>query len=140
MFSRNWCDPSVSGFLGARKVPNSRSDIGGGKAGPEELSRFPRSLPNVDLEGETRMSPKERFLASVSHLEPDRIPLDVMHFEGEILKQLKNRFHVDTEEEVYLKIGIDFRKGDHWICLPPEYYSGPLPEVAFTAPNQNVSY
>jgi len=140
LFSRNWCDPSVPGFLEARKVPNSRSDIGGCKAGPEELSRFPRSLPNVDLERETRMSPKERFLASVSHLEPDRIPLDVMHFQGEILKQLKNRFHVDTEEEVYLKIGIDFRKGDHWICLPPEYYSGPLPEVAFTAPNQNVSY
>lgn len=86
------------------------------------------------------MSPKERFLAAVSHVEPDRIPLDVMYFEEEVLEHLKKRFHVDNEEEVYLKIGIDFRKGDHWTCLPSEYYLGPLSEVASTDSDVNVNY
>ena len=84
------------------------------------------------------MNPKERFFAAVNHLEPDRVPLDTMYFEEATLERLKKSLHVDKQEDVYLKLGIDFRTGKHWWVLPSEYYHGPLPEAACT--NPNVTY
>jgi len=83
-------------------------------------------------------SPKERFLAAVSHVEPDRVPLDTMGFQKDVLERLKERLHGDTKEDVYLKLGIDFRTGKHLTVLLPEYYFGPLQEAA--SASENVTY
>ena len=84
------------------------------------------------------MSPKERFAAALNHKEPDRIPLDIMGFEEVVLGYLKECLCVGSEEEVYLKLGIDFRKVSPQDYFSPKHYHGPL--LATTHNSDSVTY
>jgi len=55
------------------------------------------------------MNHKERFLATINHRKSDRIPLDIMGFQKGILEGMKGALGVDSLEEVYRRLGLDFR-------------------------------
>lgn len=78
------------------------------------------------------MTFKERFLAAVDHDVPDRIPVDIMGFHEAFLARLRDHLHVDTQEEVLLKLDIGFRRIDVFSGV---YYSGPLAKSACSDPS-----
>ena len=75
------------------------------------------------------MTPKERFQATLKERSVDRIPLDVMSFQEPVVEKLKHQLGVNTKEEVYRWLSLDFRSGKHWHCLPPEFYRGSFPQA-----------
>jgi hypothetical protein len=63
------------------------------------------------------MTIKERFLKTLSYQIPDRLPMDLIWPRAETLNALKNHFDTDDTEEVFKRLGIDFR----WIDVPVRY-------------------
>ncbi len=63
------------------------------------------------------MNVHERFNLALSHNLPDRLPVDLIWPRIETVDQLKQHFKVDSEEEIYRRLEIDFR----WIPIPAEY-------------------
>ncbi len=63
------------------------------------------------------MNTHERFNQILSYNLPDRLPVDLIWPRKETIDLLKQHFKVDSEEEVYKKLDIDFR----WISIPVEY-------------------
>jgi uroporphyrinogen decarboxylase len=55
-----------------------------------------------------KMKPQERVIKTISHEEPDRVPLDGQ-FRTEQLFNLRRYFGVNEDEEVLIKLGIDLR-------------------------------
>ena len=78
------------------------------------------------------MTIKERFNKTLSHQIPDRLPVDLIWPRVETLNALKNHFNTEDTDDVFKKLGIDFR----WIDVPiryPEFekrINGNLPEEA----------
>ena len=75
------------------------------------------------------MNHRERFLATINHQKPDRIPVDVMAFQKGVLEGMMGPLGVDSGgpgvdsvEEIYRRLRLDFRD-----ILPPSY-TGPLPK------------
>jgi len=59
----------------------------------------------------------ERFDLTLSNNLPDRLPVDLIWPRIETIDLLKQHFKVDSEEEIYKKLDIDFR----WVPIPAEY-------------------
>ncbi len=84
------------------------------------------------------MTFKERFLAVVDHDTSDEIPVDIMGFHEAFLTRLRDYLHVDTQEEVFLKLDIGFRWITSFLGGGKEYYSGPLSKSVFS--DSNLGY
>ena len=66
------------------------------------------------------MTSKKRFHKSLGYEIEDRLPMDIIWPRFETIAALKKHFKTDSKEEVFCKLGIDFR----WIDIPckfPEY-------------------
>jgi hypothetical protein len=63
------------------------------------------------------MTPKERFELTVLHQVPDRLPIDFLWPRNETIRSLREYFQVDSQEDVYRRLGVDFR----WISVPAAY-------------------
>ncbi|MBN1541710.1 hypothetical protein JW992_06155 [candidate division KSB1 bacterium] len=63
------------------------------------------------------MTSHERFEQTLRYEIPDRLPLDLIWPRAEILAALRNHFQTESTEEVYQRLGIDFR----WIGLSEVY-------------------
>jgi uroporphyrinogen decarboxylase len=63
------------------------------------------------------MTSKERFRKILAYEIPDRLPMDLMWPRGETIDALKNHFKTNSKEEVFNKLGLDFR----WIVVPAKY-------------------
>lgn len=63
------------------------------------------------------MNAHERFNLTLSHNLPDRLPVDLIWPRIETFDLLKQHFKVDSEEEIYKELYIDFR----WVPIPAEY-------------------
>jgi uroporphyrinogen decarboxylase len=63
------------------------------------------------------MTTRERFNKTLSYQIPDRLPLDLIWPRAETLQALKTYFDTDDTEDVFKKLGIDFR----WIDVPARY-------------------
>jgi uroporphyrinogen decarboxylase len=78
------------------------------------------------------MTSKERFIKTLSYQIPDRLPVDLIWPRVETLNLLKAHFNTEEKEDVFKKLGIDFR----WINIPVRYpefekkINGILPEDA----------
>ena len=63
------------------------------------------------------MTAKERFKTTLSYKIPDRLPMDLLWPRIETLNALKTHFKTDIKEDVFRKLGIDFR----WIEVPARF-------------------
>jgi len=63
------------------------------------------------------MTPRERFELTLAHRVPDRLPIDFIWPRSETLHALREHFQTDSQEEVYRRLGVDFR----WIPVPVAY-------------------
>jgi len=63
------------------------------------------------------MTAKERFKKTLAYEIPDRLPIDIIWPRVETIKALKKQFKTDFKEEVFNKLGIDFR----WIDISAIY-------------------
>jgi uroporphyrinogen decarboxylase len=63
------------------------------------------------------MTAKERFKKTLVNEVPDRLPMDLIWPRIETIEVLKSHFKTNSKEEVFKKLGIDFR----WIDIPVIY-------------------
>jgi len=63
------------------------------------------------------MTPHERFTLTLAHRVPDRLPIDFIWPRGETLQALREHYQTDSREEVFCRLGVDFR----WIPVPVTY-------------------
>jgi len=71
------------------------------------------------------MTPRERLLTTFAHKEPDRVPLTAK-LSPDTHQKLRKHYHVETDEALFEKMGID----DRYItvgCLAPEDWE-PTPD------------
>ncbi len=59
----------------------------------------------------------ERFNLALAHQLPDRLPMDLLWPRAETIATLKEHFQTDSAEEVFCKLGIDFR----WIKMAARF-------------------
>jgi hypothetical protein len=64
------------------------------------------------------MTTRERYNKTLSYQIPDRLPLDLIWPRAETLHALKTYFDTDNTEDVFKKLGIDFRWIDVPVCYP----------------------
>jgi hypothetical protein len=63
------------------------------------------------------MTPHERFALTLAHQVPDRLPIDFIWPRSETLQALREHFQADSQEEVFRRLGVDFR----WIPVPATF-------------------
>jgi uroporphyrinogen decarboxylase len=59
------------------------------------------------------MNSRERVLAALEHVDPDRVPVNY-YATGELEEKIKDRLHVATHDELLCRLGVDLR-----YCRPP---------------------
>jgi uroporphyrinogen decarboxylase len=63
------------------------------------------------------MTPHERFRLTLAHRLADRPPIDFIWPRPETMAALQRHFEADSREEVFRRLGVDFR----WIPVPASY-------------------
>ncbi|HID62494.1 MAG TPA: hypothetical protein EYP49_07090 [Anaerolineae bacterium] len=66
------------------------------------------------------MNSKERVLAAINHVEPDRVPVDLWALPP-VTDRLRHHFGVEDDEAVWQALGVDLRS------VWPAYVGPPLP-------------
>jgi len=74
-------------------------------------------IHTIDSFKQVKMTAKERFKTTLSYKIPDRLPMDLLWPRIETLNALKTHFKTDIKEDVFRKLGIDFR----WIEVPARF-------------------
>jgi hypothetical protein len=68
------------------------------------------------------MNSRERVLAAIGHVEPDRVPVELWAI-SPVTDNLRANFGVDEDEGVWHALGIDLRS------VWPAYVGPPLPSL-----------